>query len=53
MVFSPTPLPLSCCSFADCLLSMLLYVLATKAATHFSDNDKGYKAYRQETKKSK
>ena len=37
----------------DFLLSLFLYVVATKAITHFIDNDKGLKVYRQETKKSK
>ena len=32
---------------------MILYVIATKVATHFNDNDKGFKVYKQETKKSK
>ena len=39
-------------SFADCPLSMFLYVVATKVVTDFNDNDKRLKVYRQETKKS-
>ena len=30
-------------SFADFLLSMFLYVVATEVANHFNDNDKGLK----------
>ena len=37
----------------DCLLSMFVNVVATKVITHFNDNGKGLKAYKQETKKSK
>ena len=29
---------------------MFLYVASTKVITHFNDNDKGLKVYRQETK---
>ena len=32
---------------------MILHVVAAKVATHFNDNDKGLKVYKQETKKSK
>ena len=32
-----------------CLLSMFLYVVATKVVTHFSNDGKGLKVYRQET----
>ena len=32
---------------------MFLYLVATKVATHFNDNDKGFKVYRQETKNIK
>ena len=39
-------------SFADCLLSLFLYVVVTKVATQFNDNDKIFEVYRQETKKS-
>ena len=37
----------------DCLLFMFLYVVATKFLTHFNDNNKGVKVYRQETQKQK
>ena len=37
----------------DCLLSMFLFVVATKVVTHFNDNKKGLKVYRKESEKSK
>ena len=37
----------------DCLLSMFLYVVAAKAVTHFNNDGKGLKVYRQETQKFK
>ena len=37
----------------DFPLSMFLYVVAIKVVTHVNDYNKGLKAYRKETKKSK
>ena len=50
---SPFLVPLPQLVLKDCPLSMFLLVFATKVVTHFNDNDKGLKVYRQETKKSK
>ena len=35
-------------SFAVCLLSMFLHVVTTKVATHFSDNEKWLKVYKDQ-----
>ena len=37
----------------DFSLSMFMYVVATRVISHFNDNDKELKVYRQKTKKSK
>ena len=37
----------------DCLLSKFLYVVATKVVTHFNNDGKGLKVYRQETQELK
>ena len=37
----------------DFPFSMFMYAVATKVISHFNDNDKELKVYRQKTKKSK